>query len=425
MSDLPVLLVNQYYESHRGAFNVFFGVERALPQIGYKPIVFASRTDQSLPSPFMHYFPRGFNRSQLASAPAATRIRYAADGLYSFRARRALNALIRDTRPAAAIVFRPEYQLSWSVLSELKRHRIPTILWIVDYRFWCTAGFLYNPALQQRCERCVGGSHWNAVRYRCGNGSLPMSIYDAASRTVSDTLLHLDRVPDRYVVPTNATRELIATHVGLAPERIHVIPHPVRLAEFETPSGQAPGDYAVFYGRLAPEKGLSTLLQAMRLTSAPDLEIYGIDIFGYKDRVRSEIERLALSHRIGVDTQIRFGEELLRRLSASLFVVSPSIWPDTLEYTVLESMALAKPVIVSEGGGNAEIVGRAGSGLRVPPGDPRALSEAMTLLTSDRELATRYGEAGRAYVRRELGEDRFASRLSELLATTLSGERAA
>jgi hypothetical protein len=244
----PVLLINQYYEQHRGAFNVFFGVERALRWIGYEPIVFASRTSRSLPNEYSRYFPPGFNRAELASATVPARIRLAAEGLYSWRARRALRSLIKDTAPVAAIVFRPEYQLTWSVLSELKQNRVPTILWILDYRFWCTQGFLYNPALRARCERCVGGNHVNAARYRCANNSLPMSIYDAAIRTIADTALNLDRVPGRYVVPSGPTRDLVTARLGLPADRVHVIPHPVRLSEFDHGCPPGSGGYVAFYG---------------------------------------------------------------------------------------------------------------------------------------------------------------------------------
>jgi glycosyltransferase involved in cell wall biosynthesis len=102
--------------------------------------------------------------------------------------------------------------------------------------------------------------------------------------------------------------------------------------------------------------------------------------------------------------------------------VNPSVWPDTLEYTVLESMALGKAVIVTDGGGNAEVVRRAECGLVVPPGDSRAMAEAIRMLSLDPAMAHGFGLAGRAYVQKELSEERFASRVRHLIETMLPAD---
>jgi glycosyltransferase involved in cell wall biosynthesis len=408
-----VLLIHQYYEPLRGAFSVVFGVERALRELGHEPIIFASRTSDGIVTPRSEYFPPGFKRTELTRTSPWARIRQAINGVYSFPARSHLGRLIRATGADTAIVFRPEYQLSYSVMSELRRRGVPNALWLVDYRFWCSSGFLYNPALGEVCFRCVGGAHWNAIRYRCSEGSLTRSAYDAAVRFVSHSLLALHRHADVFVVPTEATRHLVVARLGLPEDRVTVIGHPLEMIHHTRGINAADHDYVVFYGRLSPEKGVSTLLEAIERTPRLKLEVYALDPLGLRETVADEIARRGLADRVTFSTTLRFGHELMTRISGALAVVLPSVWPDTSDYVLLESMALGKAVVVSDSGGNAEIVARARGGMIYPAGDAAALSDLLGSLR-DRELKA-MGERAARFIKDEYAPERFRAHVAAVV----------
>lgn len=71
--------------------------------------------------------------------------------------------------------------------------------------------------------------------------------------------------------------------------------------------------------------------------------------------------------------------------------------------SILEYMAAARPVVVTDVGGAREAVEEGATGFVVPPGDDEALAERVTLLLSDPERARRMGEHGRRVV-----EERFS-----------------
>jgi glycosyltransferase involved in cell wall biosynthesis len=68
---------------------------------------------------------------------------------------------------------------------------------------------------------------------------------------------------------------------------------------------------------------------------------------------------------------------------------------------LVEAASAALPIIATDVGGNAEIVGEGVNGLIVPPSQPKVLSKAMATLYADAAMRQRYGAAGREWAMRE------------------------
>lgn len=114
-----------------------------------------------------------------------------------------------------------------------------------------------------------------------------------------------------------------------------------------------------------------------------------------------ERERLeARARDIGIEDRVRFlglRDDVGALLAACDLFVLPSLY-EGLPLSVLEAMAVARPVIATSVGGTAEAVIDGENGLVVPPADPAALAAAINSLLSDPARATRMGQAGRARV---------------------------
>ena len=84
--------------------------------------------------------------------------------------------------------------------------------------------------------------------------------------------------------------------------------------------------------------------------------------------------------------------------------------------SVIEAMALGKPVVVTTVGGLPDMVEHEGTGLWVPPRAPLALAAALDRLAADVELRTRLGETAAATVDERFGAERFALETADLYA---------
>jgi len=88
-----------------------------------------------------------------------------------------------------------------------------------------------------------------------------------------------------------------------------------------------------------------------------------------------------------------FGDEKRDLLAACQMVVMPSR-VDAFGIVYLEAWANRKPVIGARAGGVPEVIKDGEDGLLVPFGDIQGLSEAISLLLEDDNLASRLGEKG-------------------------------
>jgi len=122
----------------------------------------------------------------------------------------------------------------------------------------------------------------------------------------------------------------------------------------------------------------------------------------------------ALSERLGIASRVHFlglRHDVEEILAAASVVVCPSVYEEAFGLAVLEGMAAARPMVVTESGAMPEIA--RGAGLVVPKRDETALAAAIDRLLLDDRLAQELGEAGRARVRERYGIDRW---VEELLA---------
>ena len=150
--------------------------------------------------------------------------------------------------------------------------------------------------------------------------------------------------------------------------------------------------------RITPEKGIHFLVRAMReLKGEVDVRllIVGGPYFQkdveYMEMLKREVADL------GVEDSVIFTGFLSdTRIVTSLLdiVLVPSIIPEACPRTIIEAMAVGKPVIATPLGGSKELV-TPETGLLVPPEDASAVAEAITTLVSDQERLKAMRKAAR------------------------------
>ena len=174
----------------------------------------------------------------------------------------------------------------------------------------------------------------------------------------------------------------------------------------------ATGPYALYLGRVHPKKGLVRAIEALATTPVR-LVVCGPDEAGHT----AELERAA--HRAGVTSQVRFeapvhGDDKWALLSGARFVILPSD-NENFGNTVLEAMAVARPVLVTERVGTARIVRESEAGL-VCAAEPHALRAAALALWDNPALGDAYGNAGKSCVERHYGWREVAARMADAYA---------
>jgi len=252
-----------------------------------------------------------------------------------------------------------------------------------------------------------------AVAGRCGIPLVVSTHYHPADReepTLKRGLLRVEDMLFGVAAYRRASAIVVETEIEarlvreFAPaDRIHIIPPGIDLAEWSdsAPSAAPPADlperYFVFVGRVASNKGLPLLFEALaRIPAGPEripLLLMGPD-WGQRQRLEGEARRLGLEpwvRWIGPVEDRRLWRTIVRRATA---VVLPSEW-EAFGMVLAEAMAAGTPVVATAVGGIPEVLEQGRSGRLVPYGDPSALAEALRAVRNDPETTRRLVERGR------------------------------
>lgn len=196
----------------------------------------------------------------------------------------------------------------------------------------------------------------------------------------------------------NAEAGEILREKGLQGE-LELLPLGVDVERFEVPDRDPPsGRLRVgFVGRLIPHKGVDVLLSALALDDRLDADVFGAGPEG------AALEAQAAA--LGLDGRVTFhgyvDEATLPEVFPTFDVLAvPSVpvhgWLEQFGRVVVEGQAAGVPSVASASGALPDVVGDAG--LLVPPGDPVALSRALSRLLDEPGLWARLRAAGSATV---------------------------
>jgi glycosyltransferase involved in cell wall biosynthesis len=195
------------------------------------------------------------------------------------------------------------------------------------------------------------------------------------------------RLAERYRI--GQARQAVLVYPGVEP---FVAAGHLRVPEIVTnlrnrlPSG---GTVAVFVGRLVPQKNPLALVDVV--AQIPQIGLVVVGDGPLRCHLKQAVDRRGLDDRVcivGWQTEVA---PFLR--TADLFVL-PSRW-EGLPVAAIEAMMAGVPVVATRVGGMPEVVDDGVTGLLVPPGDTRALVDAIRQLVIDPSRRRALGRAGR------------------------------
>jgi glycosyltransferase involved in cell wall biosynthesis len=275
--------------------------------------------------------------------------------------------------------------------------KVPVVQTLHNYRMVCPSAVLMREG--RPCVACVGRAPLAAIGHGCYRGSRAASATVSAMLMVHRAAGTWQRRVDTYVAPTEFVRGIFVAG-GLPNDRIVVKPH---FVDPDPGIGWGRGRYALFVGRLSPEKGLDTLVAAWsRLRTPIPLRIVG-------DGPLAPLVADAASRIEGVTWLGRRNRAEVQALMAdAALLIFPSIFFETFGQVVIEAFAAGTPVLASAGGAGAELVSPGRTGALVTAGDADALArEVDRLFASPRHLLSMRGAARLEYESKFTAESNY------------------
>lgn len=308
-----------------------------------------------------------------------------------------LRRLIRRERPDVA-----HFENTFPLVSPAAYHAchveaVPVVQTIHNFRIVCLSGAFYRSG--GVCEKCLGRKFaWPGILRGCYRSSHLGSAVVAAMIKTHHLLGSWEKGVDAYVALNRFVQEKMI-QAGLGADKVYI--NPCSLTS-DPGIGDGDGGYALFAGRLSPEKGIGTLLAAWReLALELPLKILGDGPEAH------QVAETAARHPNIEWLGWRPAEEVLALIGGAKCVVVPSLCYETFNRTQLEAFAKGTPVVASRHGSMRAFVEHCRTGLLFTPNDPDDLIRQVRWLL-DHPAA--YNQM-RLAARREF-ESRYTDRVS-------------
>ena len=280
------------------------------------------------------------------------------------------------------------------------------VLQLHNLRLFCAIGVAARDG--GPCFRCHHRNTLPGLVLNCRESVPEAAVYAAALARHQPAVM---RAVDRFVVPSSYAAGQTAL-LGVPPDRIDIVPHYLPAESFADRSRAAEGRYALVAGRLAPEKGVDTAIEAAALAEIP-LRIAGA---GPAARELAEFAEMNSAPAELTGRLDRAG--LQREVAGAAMLLMPSRFHEFAGYSALEAMAAGVPVIASDLGALPEI---AGAGRCLPANDPHALAARMRALWQDPDRRAKEGDELIARARAGHSEERYLERLLAVYAGARRG----
>lgn len=405
---LTVLMVDKFYYVKGGPERYLFELQEMLEAQGHRVVPFAMADEQNRPTPYADCFvdsidllPQGFLQKLLRAPRIVARV------IYSFHAKRRLERLLARVKPDVAHLHMIDHQISPSILHTLKRHGIPVMQTVHQYKLICPNYRLYIEHKGEICERCLKGHFFHAAVQRCHKHSLGGSLLLSVESTLHRWMKIYDSIKT-FHVPSRFMGEKLKQG-GIAAGRVHYHFLTLDLASYPYHEGFEP--YYLYLGRLSGEKGIKTLIRAVeKLDRTTPCLIVG------DGPIRAELEAEVQARGLH---QVRFlgyqsGEALKSLIAKAMFVVVPSEWYENSPLVIYEPFALGTPVIGARIGGIPEFITDGETGWLYPSKDVEALTEKMAWMLDNPQAVRDMGQRARRFAEVHFGLEEHAQWLVDL-----------
>jgi glycosyltransferase involved in cell wall biosynthesis len=386
---MRVLLVHGAYQQFGGEDSVVRAERELLERHGDEVLLYSRHNDET----------KTFNAFEKAAFFPQT--------VYSWKSSGEIADVVHGFKPDVAFVHNVYPLLSPSVYHKLHSLGVPAVQVLHNFRPFCPNGFYYTQG--QICEACRGGNYLNAVRKRCYKDSYVLSGLYALTLGSNRLAGMIDKVSG-FICLTEFFK-IKMQEAGVPDSKLFVRPNFVYAPPLSGGVSDA-GKYAIYMGRLSPEKGCWTLIHAFEQLSQVPLKILGTGPL--EQELKDYVSQKGISN-------IQFlgfksGDEKWQLLRNSLCLVVPSEWYENFPVTVLEAFMAAKPVVAARMGGLPYIVEDGQSGLLFESGNVGELVQRIQRLADDPAGAVRMGGRGRNLSETKYGPEQGYSNLMNIFS---------
>ena len=368
---MKILFVNKFLYPRGGAETYFLKIGEELARRGHKVEYFGMYDEKNTVGNSLHLATTNMD----FHAAGLEKLLYPFRIVYSREAKRKLKEVIAAFGPDIVHFNNINFQLTPSVICAGAERGVPMVQTVHDVQMLCPNHMMMEYHSKKLCEDCMGKkSKWPCVKKRCIHGSLPKSLIGAVEGTLYECSPVYDKI-HRFICPSAFLEEKLLNVPRFRGKTVML--HNF-LSKVSDAGGAPKGDYVLYFGRLAEEKGIDRILKACRLL--PDIPFVIAGGGPLEDLCKNCT--LPNVKYVGFKT----GKELEELVAGALFTLHLSIWYENCPLALLESQSLGTPVLCNRIGGIPELVEEGKTGILNDTFTPEAYAETIAALYADKAL---------------------------------------
>lgn len=369
---MRILQVNKFHYPRGGADKYYLELGSALEAHGETLAYFSMDHPKNKQTPWGKYF---VSRLSFNEGGFVDKLKSPFRIIYSFEAKRKFKKLVLDFEPDIIHIHNIYHQLSPSILHVARKYKIPVVMHLHDYKLICPNYQLF--AHGKIYEDFKPDNYFNCFKTRCFKNSRAKSFLASLEMTIHHKVWQIYKKNIAlYIAPSQFMKDKVVEY-GYNKDKFRVVYNPFS-ANLQASDKQIADtkvkDYLLYFGRLSPEKGISTLILSIA-KSKSKLKIAG------EGEDRDKLESLAKENKADVEfLGFKSGVELRDLIMEAKATALPSIWYENMPLSMLEALNLGCPVIASNIGGMPEMVSDSINGYLFKAGDVDDLVRAIERL---------------------------------------------
>jgi glycosyltransferase involved in cell wall biosynthesis len=390
---MKIIIIHYRYYEASGPERYLFNITKLLQDNGHEVIPFSLDFKENRSSEYSKYFAKPvvehFHIDKAKSNLSfSDKLGIIKNSFYNKEVYNKLTELLETEKPDLVYVLQYGVKLSTSIFDACKDKNLPIVLRLSDFNLLCSKNVFYRNG--EICTKCINNK-FNSLKYKCVHGSLAQSFVYYLTEKYNELRKFEDKI-DAFITPSKFTKDTIQQSNQFKNSNFYHAPTFIDKAERLTKKNR---DYNTkeiikfcYVGRIADDKGIDILIEAINKLSDKDLniqvDIYGDDKNQYAQEQLNTVNKLKLQN-IEFKGYVKAStiNEVFEKYHYSII---PSKWYDNMPNSLIESSINGIPVIVSSIGSLGELINDGENGFAFENNNPQSLAdkiESLFLISED------------------------------------------